>query len=70
VVARADGGGGLWWSKPMMEVLCIHVWAPRRAVVQMAVLRHQIQRVEFLYFKKTIIVIGLADITILVAIVG
>jgi hypothetical protein len=31
VVARADGGGGLWWSEPMMEAACMHVWASRLA---------------------------------------
>jgi hypothetical protein len=24
----ADGGGGLQWSKPMMEAACMHLWAP------------------------------------------
>jgi hypothetical protein len=42
-VAGADGGGGLWWPEPKMEVACMHVWAPRRAVMQTAVLCHQIQ---------------------------
>jgi hypothetical protein len=32
-VARADGGGGLWWPEPMMDATCMHLWAPRRAVV-------------------------------------
>jgi hypothetical protein len=27
-VARADGVGGLWWLEPMMEAVCMHVWAP------------------------------------------
>jgi hypothetical protein len=39
VVARADGEGGLWWPEPMMNAACMHVWAPRRAIV----LCHQIQ---------------------------
>jgi hypothetical protein len=30
-VVGADGGGGLWWLKPMMETACMHVWAPYRA---------------------------------------
>jgi hypothetical protein len=42
-VAGADGGGGLWWPEPKMEVACMHVWAPRRAVMQTAVRCHQIQ---------------------------
>jgi hypothetical protein len=27
-VARASGGGGLWWAELVMEVACMHVWAP------------------------------------------
>jgi hypothetical protein len=42
-VAKGDGGDGLWWAEPMMEAVCMHVWAPRRAVVRTAVLHHQIQ---------------------------
>jgi hypothetical protein len=43
VVAGADGGGGLWWSEPMMEVTCMHVWAPHRVIMWTVVLHHQIQ---------------------------
>jgi hypothetical protein len=42
-VVGADGGGGLWWSEPKIEVACMHVWVPHREVVRIAVLRHQIQ---------------------------
>jgi hypothetical protein len=41
-VPRADDGGGLWWSEPMLEAACMHVWAPHRAVVWTVMLRHQI----------------------------
>jgi hypothetical protein len=29
VLGGADDRGGLWWPQPMMEVVCIHIWAPR-----------------------------------------
>jgi hypothetical protein len=39
-VAGADGGGGLRWSEPMMEVVYMHVWAPHQALVRAMVLLH------------------------------
>jgi hypothetical protein len=42
-VVEADGGGGLWWPEPMMEMVCIHVWSPHSADVRTVVLHHQIQ---------------------------
>jgi hypothetical protein len=27
-VGGADGGGGLWWSEPMAEAVCMNMWAP------------------------------------------
>jgi hypothetical protein len=41
-MARADGGGRLWWPEPMMMATCMHVCAPHRAVMRTVVLRHQI----------------------------
>jgi hypothetical protein len=35
----------------MMEAVCMHVWAPHRVVIRMAVLHHQIQLIVFLYSK-------------------
>jgi hypothetical protein len=55
VVVGADGEGGLWWPESMMEAACMHVWAPRRAVVRTAVLHHHPVNCISL-FKKTIIV--------------
>jgi hypothetical protein len=43
VVARADGGGGLWWPEPMMEAACMYVWASRLAIIRMAMVCHKIQ---------------------------
>jgi hypothetical protein len=58
-VAGTDGGGRLWWPKPMIEAACVHVWAPHRAVVQTVVLHHH---VPISLFKKTIVVMGPANI--------
>jgi hypothetical protein len=41
-VVGSDGGGGLRWPESMMEAACMLVWAPRRAIVWMVVLYHQI----------------------------
>jgi hypothetical protein len=41
-VGGADGGSGLWWPEPMMEVACMHVWAPHRTVMWTTMLHHQI----------------------------
>jgi hypothetical protein len=32
-VAGADGGGGMRWLEPMVEVVCMHVWAPCLALM-------------------------------------
>jgi hypothetical protein len=50
-VVRTSGGDGLWWTESMMEAVCMHVWAPHRVVIRMAVLHHQIQLIVFLYSK-------------------
>jgi hypothetical protein len=40
-VAGADSGGGLRWLEPMIEAVCVHVWAPCRALVWVVVVRHR-----------------------------
>jgi hypothetical protein len=36
-VARAACEGGLRWLEPMVEVACMHVWAPCRALMRVVV---------------------------------
>jgi hypothetical protein len=40
-VAGADGGGGLRWLQPMVEAVCMLVWAPCRALVWVVVVCRQ-----------------------------
>jgi hypothetical protein len=32
-IAGANGGGRLCWLEPMVEAVCMHVWAPCQALV-------------------------------------
>jgi hypothetical protein len=38
---RVDGGGGLRWPEPMVNVACMHVWSPCRALMLVVVLYRQ-----------------------------
>jgi hypothetical protein len=51
-VAGTDGGGGMWWPESIVEAPRMHVWVSHQAVVQTAVLCHQIQQVIFIYLKN------------------
>jgi hypothetical protein len=41
VVVRVDSGGGLRWLEPMVEMVCMHVWAPCQSLVRAVVVRRQ-----------------------------
>jgi hypothetical protein len=60
VVTRADGGGGLWWPKPMIEATCMHVWTH---IEHFAIDGAPSCEFYFFILKKFIVVTSLADIS-------